>query len=164
MLNPKNVAWRRDEFELEVIRKTLQQQKPLLGICRGLQIANVYFGGTLIPDIPLHLQTYEHLTKAGKPCMHEITVKKNTLLSQIVHTKKGEVFSAHHQSVDRIGKGLCVNAMAKKRIIEGMEIKDDRSKNLLLLLQWHPERMKNKQSVFSKNIRDYFLNEIKKTI
>lgn len=164
LLNPKNVAWRRDEFELEVIRKTLQQQKPLLGICRGLQIANVYFGGTLIPDIPLHLQTYEHLTKAGKPCMHEITVKKNTLLSQIVHTKKGEVFSAHHQSVDRIGKGLCVNAMAKKRIIEGMEIKDDRSKNLLLLLQWHPERMKNKQSVFSKNIRDYFLNEIKKTI
>ncbi|MFX8824857.1 gamma-glutamyl-gamma-aminobutyrate hydrolase family protein, partial [Acinetobacter baumannii] len=91
------------------------------------------------------------------------TVKKNTLLSKIVHTKKGEVFSAHHQSVDKIGKGLCVNAVAKKGIIEGMEIKDDGSKNLLLLLQWHPERMKNKQSGFSKNIRDYFLNEIKKT-
>ncbi|RTL60027.1 MAG: gamma-glutamyl-gamma-aminobutyrate hydrolase family protein [Sphingobacteriales bacterium] len=164
LLNPTNVAWRRDEFELEVIRKTLQQQKPLLGICRGLQITNVYFGGTLIPDIPLHFQTYEHLTKTGKPCVHEITVKKNTLLSQIVQTKKGEVFSAHHQSVDRIGKGLCVNAVAKKGIIEGMEIKDDGSKNLLLLLQWHPERMKNMQSGFSKNIRDYFLNEIKKTI
>lgn len=163
LLNPKYVAWRRDEFELEVIRKTLQQQKPLLGICRGLQIVNVYFGGTLIPDIPLHFQTYEHLTKAGKPSVHEITVKKNTLLSQIVNSKKGEVLSAHHQCVDKIGKGLYVNAVAKKGIVEGMEMKSDLNKTLLLL-QWHPERMKDKQSNFSKNIRDYFLHEIRRTI
>ena len=48
LLNPREVAWRRDEFELEVIRKTMQLQKPLLGICRGLQIANVYFGYWLV--------------------------------------------------------------------------------------------------------------------
>ena len=146
LLNPREVAWRRDEFELEVIRKTMQLQKPLLGICRGLQIANVYFGGTLIPDIPSHFHTYDHLTKARKPCEHEIAVKKNTLLSQIVNQQKGKVFSAHHQCVDKIGVGLRVNALAKNGIIEGMEWENAGDKSLMLLVQWHPERMKDQQS------------------
>lgn len=161
LLNPTQVAWRRDEFELEVIRKTLQLQKPLLGICRGLQIANVYFGGTLIPDIPSRFHTYDHLTKTKKPCEHIITVSENTLLSQIVHQKKGIIFSAHHQCVDKIGDGLRVNAMANKDIIEGLEFKNGQDTNLLLV-QWHPERMKDQQSNFSKNIRDYYLSEIRK--
>ncbi|MBN8836196.1 MAG: gamma-glutamyl-gamma-aminobutyrate hydrolase family protein [Sphingobacteriia bacterium] len=163
LLNPNEVSWRRDEFELEVIRKTLQLQKPLLGICRGLQITNVYFGGTLIPDIPSRFHIYEHLTKARKPCVHEVNVKKKTLFSKIVNQQKGEVFSAHHQCVDKVGDGLRVNAFAKKGIIEGLEWENAGGKSPMLLVQWHPERMKNQQSNFSKNIRDYFLNEIRKT-
>ena len=147
---------------MEVVRKTLQLQKPLLGICRGLQITNGYFGGTLIPGIPSRFHSCDHLTKTRKPCEHVITVRKNTLLRQIVPQQKGKVLSAHHQCVDKIGDGLRVNASAIKGIIEGMEWKNTKDKSLMLLLQWHPERMKDQQSNFSKNIRDYYLSEIRK--
>lgn len=163
LLKPTEVAWRRDEFELEVIRKTLQLQKPLLGICRGMQIVNVYFGGTLIPDIPSLFHIYTHLTKTRKPTEHIVTVTKNTLLAEIINQQKGEVFSAHHQAVDEIGDGLRVNALAPDQIVEGLEWKNENGKSPIMLLQWHPERMKNLQSNFSTNIREYFLDEVRKT-
>ena len=72
------------------------------------------------------------------------------------------MFSAHHQCVDKIGDGLGVNASAVNGIIEGMEWENTKDKTLMLLLQWHPERMTDQQSNFSKNIRDYYLSEIRK--
>ena len=90
-----------------------------------------------------------------------VTVKKNTLLSQFVNQQKGVVYSAHHQCVDKIGDGLRVNALANKGIIEGLELKNSDDKNLLLV-QWHPERMKDQQNQIAKNIRDYYLNEVRK--
>ena len=128
-----------------------------------MQIANVYFGGTLIPDIPSLFHIYTHLTKARKPTEHIVTVTKNTLLAEIIHQQKGEVFSAHHQAVDEIGDGLQVNALALDQIVEGLEWKNGNNKSPIMLLQWHPERMKNLQSNFSTNIREYFLDEVRKT-
>jgi len=154
-LNDFNVA--RDEFELEVL--THAQKIPLLGICRGLQIANVFFGGTLIPDIASFGKPDHAKYEEGKDRYHSIEVVKNTLLQKISRTH-GEINSAHHQAVDKVGNGLIINSFSKDGTIEGLEYADKSTRSFLLLVQWHPERMVDDQSVFSKGIRDCFVEAI----
>lgn len=150
----------RDEFELKIISYTQQHQVPVLGVCRGLQIVNVFFGGTLIPDIPSFGKPDHTKYEEGKDRYHTINVVERTFLETITGVLKGEVNSAHHQSVDKVGNGLVVDAVSGDGIIEGMERKDRGAGPFLLLVQWHPERMTDRQSVFSKNIRDSFLKSI----
>jgi putative glutamine amidotransferase len=150
----------RDEFELMVIEHAQQNSLPLLGICRGLQIANVYFGGTLIPDLPTHGKFNHSKFKEGNDRYHQVTVDENSFLFRIAKESSGEINSAHHQSADRIGEGLVANAISVDGVVEGIERKKTEGKPFLLLVQWHPERMKNQESVFVKNIRDAFLNSI----
>ena len=95
---------------------------------------------------------------------HIIEIDPNSLLHKIVGHENGEVNSAHHQSVDMPGFGLVATAMSPDGIIEGMERKDAEGKSLLLLMQWHPERMTNQESVFSKNIRQYFLEAVRNNV
>ena len=108
----------RDAFELEVL--THSQHLPILGICRGLQLVNVYFGGTLIPDIPSFGKPDHSKFKEGKDRYHVVNVIRNTLLETIT-SHSGEVNSAHHQSADTAGTGLMVNALSVDGTIEGME-------------------------------------------
>ena len=157
-LNDFNEA--RDEFELNVLAHSQKQQLPLLGICRGLQIANVYFGGTLIPDIESFGHSDHTRTKEGVDRSHLVQVVKGSLLESITGRGPGDINSAHHQSVEKPGAGLIVNAYSSDNIIEGLERKDQEKDSFLLLVQWHPERMLDQQSVFSKNIRDRFLEKV----
>ncbi|MFI5135766.1 MAG: gamma-glutamyl-gamma-aminobutyrate hydrolase family protein, partial [Chitinophagales bacterium] len=71
----------------------------------------------------------------------------------------GEVNSAHHQSADKIGEGLKPNAFSIEKIIEGLELNANHNEPGMLLVQWHPERMKNQQSSFAGNIREWLINE-----
>jgi putative glutamine amidotransferase len=150
----------RDQFEKRVIEYSQEKELPVLGICRGLQIANVFFGGQLIPDI-LHFKNSNHTKDRDSDKYHDVQVKKDSLLREIVGVEKGEINSAHHQSADKIGADLAINATSNDGIIEGLERKDAGGKPFLLLVQWHPERMKDQSSMFSKNIKKSFLQAVR---
>ena len=150
---------RRDEFELKVLEYTESKQIPLLGICRGLQVANVFFGGTLVPDIPA-FGRFNHSKFPEKDRYHTIQVDANSDLKKIAGDI-GEINSAHHQSAELVGKGLVSNAISPDGIIEGIERKNKTGKSFLQLVQWHPERMTDLQNPFSKNIKLSFLEAVR---
>jgi putative glutamine amidotransferase len=147
---------KRDEFELKVLEFTQQNKIPLLGICRGLQIANVFFGGTLIPDIPT-FGKFNHSKKAGKDTYHTIKIDRSSGLFKLIGGDTGQINSAHHQSTQQVGKGLVANSLSEDGIIEGLEWIDSFEKPYLSLVQWHPERMKNQDSALAENVKLEFL-------
>ncbi|MDN3586917.1 gamma-glutamyl-gamma-aminobutyrate hydrolase family protein [Pedobacter aquatilis] len=152
----------RDEFEFKVLAYTEENQVPVLGICRGMQVGNVFFGGNLIPDIPIWGK-FDHGKMPDKSDRyHEIFVNPSSWLSQIVNTDKGLVNSNHHQSTDRMAKGFVVSAITADGVAEAMERLHPEEKSFLLFVQWHPERLKDKQSPFSKNLHSAFINAIVK--
>jgi putative glutamine amidotransferase len=122
---------------------------------------NVYFNGSLIYDIPT-IRNVNH-NKISKDVMrlHKVNVFSDTLLHIIVNSNEGEVTSSHHQSVDRLGEGLSVNAKSPDGIIEGIEYRDKEGKSFLLGIQWHPERFEDFDNPFSKNILLSFIEACK---
>lgn len=163
-VNPKDIDEKRDEFEWQIIKYTQENQKPLLGICRGLQIVNVYFGGTLVPDIPAFGKFNHGKFKEGDDRKHLVNIDPNSALYKIISEEKGEVNSAHHQSVDMPGFDLVVNALSPDGIIEGIERREPEGKSFLMLVQWHPERMENQESRFAKSIKHNFIDTVRQTI
>ncbi len=127
---------KRDLAELEVLDEALNKGMPVLAICRGLQLLNVYYGGTLI----------QHLSSAGRhdtefedkaTVAHEISIEKDSLLGAIAQAPVWRVNSRHHQAADRIGAGLRVVARdAQDETIEALERPESR---FVLGVQWHPE-------------------------
>ena len=152
----------RDEFEWSVLDYTEGNKIPLLGICRGLQIANVFFGGTLVPHLPVSGK-FDHSRKPSEDRYHTVEVDPDSLLQQTVQDTRGEVNSAHHQAADRVGKGLVTNALSPDGVVEGLEREEKNDAAFLLLVQWHPERMINLESRFSKNIRQRFLEAVRQS-
>ena len=155
--DPKEIDEKRDEFEWKIMQHTEENQKPLLGICRGLQFVNVYFGGVLLPDIPSFGKFNHAKFNEGNDREHTIEVDPNSLLYKITGEQKGRVNSAHHQSVEIPGFGLVVNALSPDGIVEGMERREPEGKPYLMLIQWHPERMADQNSSFVKKIKQSFL-------
>lgn len=152
----------RDLFEFKILDYTEKNEIPVLGICRGMQVGNVFFGGTLIPDIPTWGK-FDHGKMPDKSDRyHEVIVNPSSWLNTIVNTNKGMVNSNHHQSTDKTGKDLVVSAISLDGITEAMERIKPSEKSFLLFVQWHPERLKDQQSPFSKNLHEAFINAIKK--
>jgi putative glutamine amidotransferase len=147
----------RDRFEYEVIEKAFDLNKPVLGICRGLQLINVFLGGTLVPDIPTLVQSAAHGKINGKDQNHFIRVEDGTLLHRICRQELGIVNSAHHQSADKPADSLTISAYSEPSIVEAMEWKDRINKSWLLMVQWHPERMSDLSSPFSAFVKTAFL-------
>jgi len=127
----------RDRMEIGLLGEALDRDLPVLAICRGLQLFNVYHGGTLIQ----HLAGDPHRAKErpqdpSKP-LHEVSVAPDTKLAAILGEGRHPVNSRHHQAVDRLGSHLRVSAKsAKDGIIEGLERPD---KAFAVAVQWHPE-------------------------
>ena len=133
----------RTSFEMELCKKSLQTNIPILGICGGTQLINVVFGGTLIQDIKsLDIETIEAETS-----LHKI-INKNTI----------EVNSAHHQAVNKLGKDLIISSKSKDGIIESIESINHK---WCIGLQWHPEFLITKAD---KLIFEDFINQTKKII
>ena len=152
---------RRDEFEWNVLEYSQANKIPLLGICRGLQIANVFFGGTLMPDIPT-FGKFNHSKRKSVDRYHAISIDTNSELYEVVHVESEVVNSAHHQCTDRVGKNLVANATSNDSVIEGLEWQDSKDKPYLSLVQWHPERMTDQNSPMVKNIKENFLNQVER--
>lgn len=148
----------RDAFEWKVMEYAQEKKLPVLGICRGLQLANVFFGGTLIPDIPSTGKPDHSKIAEGDDRYHPISVTANCMLQKIAGTDTGVVNSAHHQSVDKVANKLIVNAVSEDGIIEGLERQEFYDFPYLMLVQWHPERMINQQSAFARKVRESFLD------
>lgn len=146
----------RDAFEWKVLDRATKAGLPVLGICRGLQVANIFYGGTLIPHIPA-FGKFDHARRADNDRYHDVQVDPGSRLRHIVGAVSGEVNSAHHQSADRIAPGLVANALSPDGVVEGLEREAGKDGAYLQLVQWHPERMKDLNSAFSKNLKISFI-------
>ncbi len=152
----------RDEFEMHVFETALNFNHPVLAICRGLQLVNVALGGQLMQDLE-EGGNKDHRRHNDADGQHEVDIVKDSLLSQIAGGTKGNINSAHHQGLSVVAEELMVNAYSPDFVIEGAEWKDKSDKPFLLAVQWHPERMTDKETnPLSKNIRERFLEEVRK--
>lgn len=154
----------RDAFETILLQHAEKNKLPVLGICRGLQFINVYYGGTMIPDIPTWGKYNHSKVNADTDRYHQVNVDPNSWLYSIVNQTTGTINSAHHQSADRIGRGLVASAFSPDGIIEAIERINPAEDPFLCLVQWHPERMKNQEDPFVKNIRQVFLDAVAASI
>lgn len=123
-----------DRIQLELLGEFIRMGKPVLGICKGLQIINVYFGGTLIQDLPEDSRRIHEYQGGDK--IHATKSAKGTFPEQL-YGKCPVTNSAHHQGVGAVGDGLLVAQYCCDFVIEAMYHKD----LPILGVQWHPERM-----------------------
>jgi putative glutamine amidotransferase len=127
----------RAAFELALVRRAVAADLPVLGICGGLQLLNVAFGGSLIQDIPRELEgALPHRPPAAHRPAHAVEIRAGSRLHRIVAARRIRVNSAHHQAPKAVGRGLIVNAVAADGVIEGLE---HSVKRFVLGVQWHPE-------------------------
>lgn len=163
-LAPSEFNTERDEFEMHVFETALNFNHPVLAICRGLQLVNVALGGNLIQDLE-EAGNKDHRRHEEVDGQHDLDIVKDTLLAQIADSTKGHINSAHHQAISVVAEELTVNSYSPDFVIEGAEWKDKTDKPFLLAVQWHPERMVDKDTnPLSKNIRERFLEEVKKQL
>ena len=152
----------RDLFEMKVFQLSLENQLPILAICRGVQLLNVLLGGTLVPDLE-EAGKKDHKRENDTDKIHVVTIVENTLLASLTKIPSGDVNSAHHQGIDQLGDSLKINCVSADGVIEGVEWNTAEGKSPLLGVQWHPERMLDKKTnPLSQNILDWFLTEAKK--
>jgi putative glutamine amidotransferase len=154
----------RDRFEEKIFKHAKTSRLPLLGICRGLQLVNVLQGGNLVQDLDEQNEIHKKEDETDKE--HDIRIEGSSLLHEITGLDFGKVNSAHHQAVmpHIIGDDLTINAISAsgEKTIEGLEYKDKSDKGFMLCVQWHPERMTDReQNPFSKKIKSRFIEEIK---
>lgn len=136
-----------DQMEFDLIRQCDKMKKPIIGICRGHQIINVAFGGTLYQDIASQCKTkINHRQSLEQTYCHDIQIVENTTLAQYF-SKKATVNSFHHQAIKGLAPGFQVMAYSDDGIIEAME------KKRILSVQWHPEKVNDDN-------QDKFLNMI----
>jgi putative glutamine amidotransferase len=127
-----------DKFELEMCRRGLEVDKPILAICRGIQVLNVALGGTLVQDLPTEeLVTVTHRQSAPRSELtHLVHVEPGSRLAELLGSTELAVNSFHHQAIDHPGEGLRVVARSQDDVIEAVE---DPSHSFVVGVQFHPE-------------------------
>lgn len=153
-----------DLFEFEVINRAVDLNIPILGVCRGMQILNVYFGGTLTQDLQ---NSKRHMQIQGKDSIHCNKVPKDSFLHDIYDKDEIVTNSAHHQAVDKIADCLKPSLYSESGVIEAFENKNKEGKVRIYGVQFHPERMclkyANDKTETGLNIFNYFVEQLKKT-
>lgn len=137
MVNPE-----RDKTEIFIVRECFKRKKPVLGICRGIQVINIALGGSIYQDIQTKIKgAIKHFQDAPQWFgSHEIHIKDSkSLLYNIVKKRYIRVNSFHHQSVKDLAHPFKLTAISCDGVIEAIEAKDE---SLFFIgLQWHPEEM-----------------------
>lgn len=149
-----------DDYQLHFIARMLASQKPILAICRGIQIVNVACGGTLYQDVSLHGPGTMHHQQADVTpggISHKVTIEPGSILHRLYG---GELWtnSFHHQAIKDLGRGLKITARADDGIIEAVEGTDH---PYLHAVQWHPESFFVREDNYMLAIFEDFLNACK---
>jgi putative glutamine amidotransferase len=131
----------RDQWERALVLAARDHQLPVLAICRGMQVANVALGGTLVQDIASQLAgaTVHTRQDVRTQRVHGVELEAGCRLAAAIGDTRITVNSLHHQSVDAPGAGLRITARADDGVVEGMEWEDDDW--WMLGVQWHPEEL-----------------------
>lgn len=137
-----NVDEERDRSEFLLVRHALDQQKPLLAICRGHQVFNVALGGTLWEDVHSGMPNgivHDQFGRHDRQYLaHDVELLPGSLLARIVQETRLPVNSLHHQGIRDLAPGLQAVATAPDGLIEAVEVKDH---PFALGVQWHPENL-----------------------
>lgn len=137
----------RDEGEWAILEEFLPTGKPILGICRGIQLMNVFCGGTLHQDI-VDISICKHSDfKNRAEFTHKVILTPGTKLHTILGVDSCNANSMHHQAADAVAPGLTVSAVSADGIIEGLEKSDH---PFFVGVQWHPEHMYKKDALQRK--------------
>ena len=153
-----NIDYERDAAEFALLKAYVDAGKPVMGICRGHQLINVFFGGSLYQDLP---ESVLHKQQDGKDNVHEVKAPAESILGRLY----GEVFSvnsSHHQAVKALGAGLRVSAVWNEQYAEAVE----HAELPIFGVQWHPERMcfkhEREDTVCGADIFKYFIETCEK--
>ena len=152
ILETKKYSFERDEFELKLLEKIRDINKPILGICRGMQLINSVYGGSLYQDLKIAGFNLNHNNPQNIiDGTHSIAIEKDSILFDIFG-EKAIVNSYHHQAVKDVAEGFRVTSRAKDGIVESMEWTGER---YIHLVQFHPEMMIYKHEKFEKIFEDF---------
>ncbi len=133
----------RDETSLMLIGAMIERSRPVLGICRGFQEINVAFGGTLRQDLGAPERSLSHHAPQGAGIDemfgygHEVALTDGGILSGALHVDRLTVNSVHYQGIDKLGRGLQVEATAPDNVVEAVSARPNGAP--VLAVQWHPE-------------------------
>lgn len=165
-----NVSAKRDSLELTLLRLAMEAQKPILGICRGIQLINIGIGGNIYQDISSqHFSSFPiaHVQPFGYEIpSHTVTVLPGTLLEHICNYSlqsssqpscpyRLQVNSMHHQAIRRLAPGLAASAYASDGLVEAIEYPEYPA--FFLGVQWHPEYLWTKDTVSAEIFRKFTL-------
>ncbi len=140
-----------DKYEMWILERAVEREIPVLGICRGHQLINVFFGGSMYQDIPSLYESdvkVAHRTKKdGKTAltMHEVKVEKESIFFRLMKKERILVNSFHHQGVKDLAEGFRVTARSDDGFVEAMECASGRA---ILGVQFHPEKMRREKPEF----------------
>ncbi len=150
-----------DSLELKALQYANDNLLPILGICRGQQMINVFYGGSLYQDIPTQFKgtpKVAHLS-CNDICFHDIEIYNDTILLKIMGNNFLNVNSIHHQAVKKLAENLRFSAKSADGIIEGIENKN--MQHFVLGVQFHPEKLRKSKPEFNKIFETFILETSK---
>lgn len=148
-----------DEYDMELIKEAVKQGKPVLAICRGMQVVNALYGGTLYQDIAAQYSREITHTRihSDEEKYHTVSIEKDSYLAKVLgQTENVIVNTSHHQAVKDVANGFRVTAKAPDGTIEAMENEDAS----VLCVQWHPERLQHMNMY--RNLLQSFIDRCRK--